>query len=109
MADSFAFWPLNSPIPVAGLEHVLKMVTWLFSSSLIISIPAMVVMLISNTVFGFMTKAAPQLNIFALGFPLTMLLGIVALTISIKGIGDTYFNLTMQLKDHLYYIMRLSL
>ncbi|HBV77559.1 MULTISPECIES: flagellar biosynthetic protein FliR [Vibrio] len=108
MADSFTFWPLSSPIPVSGLEHVLKMITWLFSSSLIISIPAMVVMLISNTVFGFMTKAAPQLNIFALGFPLTMLLGLIALSISIKGVGETYFDLTMQLKNHLYYIMGLK-
>ena len=32
-------------------------------------------LLVVNIAFGVMTRAAPQLNIFAIGFPLTLVLG----------------------------------
>ncbi|WP_315981250.1 flagellar biosynthetic protein FliR [Aliamphritea spongicola] len=44
--------------------------TWLFSSALLMSLPAVTALLVINFAFGIMTKAAPQLNIFAVGFPL---------------------------------------
>ena len=45
---------------------------WMFAAAVVIALPAMTALLIVNLAFGVMTRAAPQLNIFALGFPVTM-------------------------------------
>jgi flagellar biosynthetic protein FliR len=58
---------------------------WMFSGALLMSLPAVTALLVVNMAFGIMTKAAPQLNIFAIGFPLTMTLGLVITWLSLSG------------------------
>lgn len=48
-----------------------------------IALPAIVALLLVSLTIGVMTKAAPQLNIFSIGFPITMLLGLIVLWINI--------------------------
>lgn len=52
---------------------------WMFVAALVIALPAITALLLVNVAFGVMTRAAPQLNIFAVGFPITILLGFVAM------------------------------
>jgi len=40
--------------------------------------------MITNVALAVLTRAAPQLNLFALGFPLTLMGGFVALAISLN-------------------------
>lgn len=74
--DSFNTMPISSQ----GLmpEDFKAVVHWagiLFSGAVGIAIPAIASLLIVNFAFGIMTRAAPQMNIFVIGFPLTMILG----------------------------------
>ncbi|MEJ2044274.1 MAG: flagellar biosynthetic protein FliR [Reinekea sp.] len=55
---------------------------WLFRASLMLSLPAITALLLVNVSFGVMTRAAPQLNVFALGFPVTMLGGLIIIWVS---------------------------
>jgi len=76
LVDSFK----TMPVATTGLlpEHFNQLVHWaaiLFSGAVAMAIPAIASLLIVNFTFGIMTRAAPQMNIFAIGFPLTMLLG----------------------------------
>lgn len=48
---------------------------WLFASALILSMPVLTALLVINIAFGIMSRAAPQLNIFAVGFPFTLICG----------------------------------
>jgi len=59
--------------------------TWMFSGALLMSLPAVTSLLVVNLSFGIMTKAAPQLNIFAIGFPFTMTLGLLITWLSLSG------------------------
>jgi len=43
-----------------------------------------------NIAFGVMTRAAPQLNIFSIGFPLTLVMGFVIIWISLADILSHY-------------------
>jgi flagellar biosynthetic protein FliR len=45
---------------------------------------------------GIMTRAAPQLNIFAVGFPVTLATGLVALYLATPYIGPALANLFEQ-------------
>ncbi|WP_373976246.1 flagellar biosynthetic protein FliR [Chitinibacter sp. SCUT-21] len=55
----------------------------IFRSAVLLSLPVLVALLITNLSIGVMTRAAPQLNVFAIGFPLTLGIGFAALYYSL--------------------------
>lgn len=58
-----------------------------FSSGLLLALPILVALLITNIALGVLSRAAPQLNLFAVGFPVTLSLGFAALIISMSYLG----------------------
>jgi flagellar biosynthesis protein FliR len=50
---------------------------WMFISALTLSLAPIVSLLIVNLSFGVMTKAAPQLNIFSIGFSIAQIMGLI--------------------------------
>lgn len=87
---SFDVWPVGEMISQAGLKTVVMQFSWMISAALLLSLPAVVAMLLVNIAFGVMNRAAPQLNVFALGFPMTMLLGLACLLLTLSGIPDSF-------------------
>ena len=63
---------------------------WIFATSLAITLAPVTAMLLVNLAFGVMTRAAPQLNIFSIGFPLTLVLGMVIVWIGMADILAQY-------------------
>lgn len=55
--------------------QVVNLGGWLFASALVMSLPVLTSLLVVNIAFGIMSRAAPQLNIFAIGFPFTLICG----------------------------------
>jgi len=51
----------------------------MFSIALSLALPFLAVMLLTNVVLGVLARVAPQLNVFAIGFPLTILVGLSTL------------------------------
>lgn len=51
----------------------------IFVTGVMLALPAITTLLITNIALGVLTRAAPQLNLFALGFPITLTVGIIAL------------------------------
>ncbi|GBL04035.1 flagellar biosynthesis protein FliR [Glaciecola sp. KUL10] len=56
---------------------------WMFIMALTIALAPIVSLLIVNLAFGVMTKAAPQLNIFSLGFSIAQIMGLVIIYITL--------------------------
>ena len=78
MAESFDIMPVG-PVSFSreSFMAVAEFGAWLFQASLMLALPAISALLLVNLTFGIMTRAAPQLNVFVLGFPITMLAGLV--------------------------------
>ena len=67
-----------------------KLIAWssmIFTGGLLISLPVMAALLLINAGLGVVTRAAPSLNIFAVGFPAMLLVGIAVLVLSMESIG----------------------
>ncbi len=62
---------------VAGLG------SWLFTTALLMCVSLLTALLLVNLAFGVMSRAAPQLNIFAVGFPFTLTLGMILIFIGL--------------------------
>ena len=76
MAQSFALLPVGPQgISAAGMDVLMHWSASLLASGVLIALPIMVALLVVNLAFGVMARAAPQLNIFAVGFPITILAG----------------------------------
>lgn len=94
LADSFRTLPVG-PNGLA-MSGVWDLVIWggqMFSGAVLISLPAVTALLVANIAFGVMTRASPQLNIFAIGFPITLLLGIVVMLVTLPVISPQLSNL----------------
>lgn len=77
LAESFRVLPVGAEIGADRLHDMVGWGSWLFGASLLMALPAMTALLIINCTLGVITRAAPQLNIFAIGFPLMLVLGLL--------------------------------
>lgn len=78
LADSFLALPLGGGLlPMEIVWNLVVFSAEMFLSALLIALPIIVGVLLVNLALGVITRAAPQLNIFAVGFPATMLTGFV--------------------------------
>ncbi|MDO6426476.1 flagellar biosynthetic protein FliR [Thalassotalea sp. 1_MG-2023] len=57
---------------------------WMFATALSLAMAPLTAMLLINFSFGIMTRAAPQLNIFAIGFPITMCSGLLIMWLTME-------------------------
>ena len=83
---SFDTLPVStSGIALAGISEIIRFGSWMFGAGLMMAMAAVVSLLMINLSFGVMTKAAPQLNIFAIGFPITLTAGLIIVWITSAG------------------------
>jgi flagellar biosynthetic protein FliR len=83
LVDSFHTLPIG--VEGLGPERIWQLVTWagqMFIGAVRVALPALTSMLLVNLALGVITRAAPQLNVFAVGFPMTLFLGFVLLLLS---------------------------
>ena len=55
----------------------------IFASGLLMALPVVTALLITNIALGVLTRAAPQLNLFAIGFPITLTVGFGVLLLTL--------------------------
>ena len=76
LLESFQQVPISpEPMAAKGFMVVVEWAGAIFSTGLQIALPVTATLLATNLAIGMMTRAAPQLNIFAVGFPLTLAAG----------------------------------
>ncbi|MBI1394806.1 MAG: flagellar biosynthetic protein FliR [Betaproteobacteria bacterium] len=84
LAESFRTLPLSpSPVSAVGFKTLVAWASEIFRLGLTMSLPVVGALLAANIAIGILTRAAPQLNIFAVGFPVTLALGFLMLYLSL--------------------------
>jgi len=80
IADSFVAWPVGSAIVQPDtFAVVFNAIGGMLRNALGIALPAVVALLVVQIAMGVMSRAAPTLNLFAVGFPVTLMLGLIVL------------------------------
>lgn len=91
LAGSFKAMPVGSAmLDDADLGTLIAWGGRIFSGALQVALPAVVAMTVVNIAFGVMSRAAPQLNLFGVGFPITIILGFVTLWMALQSLGPTF-------------------
>jgi flagellar biosynthetic protein FliR len=97
LAESFITMPITST-PFSG-NAPLELARWggrIFSAGLQLSLPIVAALLITNVALGILTRAAPQLNLFGIGFPITLGVGFLTLSLSLPYLSTPIVNLFNQ-------------
>jgi flagellar biosynthetic protein FliR len=89
LVESFSSLPVGTFVIVEqSWRQVLAWSSMMFLGAVLISLPVMVTLLFINIGIGVITRAAPSLNIFAVGLPATIVMGFVVLIMSMANIGS---------------------
>jgi flagellar biosynthetic protein FliR len=81
LAESFRVFPLDAARAPLDFERLVRLAAEMFALALSIALPFVAVLLLINVVLGVLARVAPQLNVFAVGFPLTLASGMALLLV----------------------------
>lgn len=94
LVDSFHIIPIG----VDGITRngMWALVSWgseMFAGAVWLALPAVASLLVVNIAFGIMARAAPQLNIFAIGFPVTLIMGFIVIMYTLPSVVPQFSSL----------------
>ena len=80
-------------LPIGG-AHIDRNLLWsvavwgarVFETGLLVALPAVIALVIVNLALGVVTRAAPQLNLFGIGFTITLMCGFLVLIVGLDGL-----------------------
>ena len=108
LLDSFTSLPIGiDGITKTGIWTVITWSSRMFAGGLLLAMPVIVSLLLVNISFGVATRAAPQLNIFSVGFPVTLMLGIVLIWLTLPDVLDQFTGILTDAYDLIGQLLRL--
>ena len=84
LVESFQTLPISQqPLSAAGFYNVAAFGSTVFAVGLQLALPLITILLVTNLALGILTRSAPQLNLFAIGFPITLGVGLIVLDLTL--------------------------
>jgi flagellar biosynthesis protein FliR len=97
LVDGFRTMPIGtSGLGPDGLWTVVQWSSTLFSGALSVALPGVTALLIVNLAFGIMSRAAPTLNLFAVGLPISLVFGLVIMLVGLPTVQSGFIRLLQQ-------------
>jgi flagellar biosynthesis protein FliR len=108
LVDSFTSLPI-------GIEGITKTDIWtilmwssrMFAGGLLLTMPIVASLLLVNVSLGVATRAAPQLNIFSVGFPVTLMLGMILVWLTLPDFLEQFTGILTESYDLVGQMLRL--
>jgi len=89
LVRSFEWLPMSiTPLHAEGWLMLVRTGGALFATGLLLALPVVVALLITNIALAVLTRAAPQLNLFAVGFPITSTIGIAVIWLTLPALAN---------------------
>ncbi len=109
LVDGFRTLPIGAQgLGENGLRALLQSGSLLFSGALLLALPGLAALLVANIAFGLISRAAPTLNIFAIGFPITIIFGLLVIEIGLPGLQQGFVDLFGQVTDAMQQLLLVS-
>ena len=108
LVESFTTLPIGESLGRLDFQALVLRFSWVMAAAILIGLPAITALLIVNISFGVMMRAAPQLNIFSIGFPLTLVFGLFILWVLLGNVLAQYQELAAEALIYLRALVRAS-
>jgi flagellar biosynthetic protein FliR len=106
LAESFRDLPVGT---LPGTGRWLDIAGWgagIFSAALLLAMPVIATLLTVNLALAALTRSSPQLNVFAIGFPITLAVGFAALLLTLPWLPATAESLLRVAMERLFSLGR---
>jgi flagellar biosynthetic protein FliR len=108
LVDSFTSLPIGiEGITKANIWTILMWSSRMFAGGLLLTMPIVASLLLVNVSLGVATRAAPQLNIFSVGFPVTLMLGMVLVWLTLPDFLEQFTGILTESYDLVGQMLRL--
>lgn len=100
ISDSFTLLPLGQMLSSDGVWMLVSWGGQMLAGAVRIALPAATALLVANIAFGVMSRAAPTLNLFAVGLPAGLLIGFVILLMNVGHLSsliEQFLQATLQM------------
>jgi len=94
LVDGFRDLPVGTT--GLGTDGYWQIVLWgstLFRGALMVALPGLTALLVVNLAFGVVSRAAPSLNLFAIGFPVTLVGGLLIVLAGLPAMQEAFIQL----------------
>lgn len=94
LADGFRTLPLGTA--GLGTDGLWRLIDWgaqIFAGALAIALPGVTALTIVNLAFGVVSRAAPALNLFAVGFPVSLVCGLLVVLASLPMLQSSFVRM----------------
>ena len=100
VVKSFDSFPVDGHfLQAVGRMRLHELGASLFASSLWIALPMIAMLLFVNLTLGIISRVAPQMNIYAVGFPVTLTVGMLGITATLPMLEQPMLTLLQQSMD----------
>ncbi|BEU97969.1 flagellar biosynthetic protein FliR [Acidovorax sp. DW039] len=100
VVKSFDRFPVNGNFLAAlNQMRLFELGASLFSSALWIALPMIALLLFVNLALGVISRVAPQMNIYAVGFPVTLTVGMLGITATLPLLEQPMLTLMQRAVD----------
>lgn len=94
LIKSFHAFPVGQTAPSAISQlQIFRYGSDIFASAFWISVPVVGMLLFVNLALGVISRVAPQMNIFAVGFPITLVTGVVGVALTLPMLEQPFMLL----------------
>lgn len=95
IAESFQTLPVGTQgLSMDSVYDVVGLASWMYAAGVLVALPAIGSLMMVNLSFGVMSRAAPQISPFSIGFPMTILLGFVIMFVTLPLVGEHLVDFT---------------
>jgi flagellar biosynthesis protein FliR len=105
LVASFHIWPPGSSLYALNILVVIKLFGWMFAAALLLSMPVLFSMLVVNITFGIINRSAPSMNLIAIGFPITLLMGLLCTALILSGVATHFSSMATYALEQLQQLL----
>ena len=98
---SFIHWPVGSGLNYPSYTLFIQAISWVFSAAVLLTLPMVFCVVLVQFCFGLLNRISPSMNLFSLGFPITILMGLLCIFITLPSLPENYLQLTRTLLDNI--------
>ncbi len=105
VARTFQLVPLNAPLPQFTSETLVRMSAQLITVGVQLALPVLGAVLLTDLTLGLLARVAPQVQVFFLGLPLKLAVGLVGLALALAALAPSLTSLFQALGERTLSIL----
>jgi flagellar biosynthetic protein FliR len=107
LSESFVTLPIGSTgLPHTSFRDLVAQAGWMYASGVLVAMPAIGSLMMVNLAFGILSRAAPQISPFSIGFPLTIILGFAIMYFTLPDVAQHLLHLSDEMLQMIRLLVR---